>query len=173
MNVTIETPHAKVNVDMPAIKASNLIMLAFEYANRFDSELEDTATVERNQEDEKRFGPDEAPNLHVPAMELLPSINNSTPQQGYKGFLLIKCACCGKVKGFNAKEPLYHYHCNNCDGVTELGNLKVAYLDCKCGARWKYRTNITDEQFDYVCLNCNNIISAILNSRRNTYVTIK
>lgn len=172
MNVRIETPYAKVNVDMSAAGASNLIMQAFEYATKDDSKLEYTATTEQDLEDERYLDPDEAHNLYVQATEPLPHINNRISREQYKGFLLIKCTCCGKVKGFNTKEPLSHYQCSNCGGFTELNDLKMAYLDCKCGARWKYRTNITDEQFDYSCLNCNNTISARLNSRRNTYVTI-
>ena len=38
--------------------------------------------------------------------------------------------------------------------------------------RYKYKTNITDETFEYNCLNCGSPVDLELNSRRNTYVTI-
>lgn len=90
----------------------------------------------------------------------------------YRGFLLIKCQHCGKVKGFCSKTPMSKYTCE-CGKVTPLHGLKPAHLHCKCGSYWKYKTNITDETFDYNCLNCGNPVSMQLNSRRNTYVTIE
>lgn len=89
----------------------------------------------------------------------------------YKGFLLIKCQHCGKIKGFCPKEPISEYRCK-CGGSTPLINLVPAHLNCKCGSHFKYKTNITDERFEYNCLECGSPVDLELNSRRNTYVTI-
>lgn len=90
----------------------------------------------------------------------------------YKGFLLIKCEHCGKVRGFCSKTPITSSKCD-CGGRTELHGLKRAFLKCsKCGNQFKYQTNITDEVFDYSCLNCGSPVDLQLNKRGDTYVTI-
>lgn len=85
--------------------------------------------------------------------------------------MLIKCEHCGKLKGFCAKTPITEFTCE-CGEKTELHDLKVAHLHCKCGSNWKYKTNVTDDTFDYNCLNCGSPVDLELNNRRNTYVTI-
>lgn len=89
----------------------------------------------------------------------------------YKGFLMIKCEKCGTVKGFCAKTPISEYKCE-CGGKTKLHDLKMVHLHCKCGSHFKYKTNITDERFEYNCLTCGSPVDLELNGRRNTYVTI-
>lgn len=90
----------------------------------------------------------------------------------YKGFLLIRCEECGKLKGFCAKQPMSEYRCD-CGHTTELHALKAAHLKCKCGSSFTYNTNITDEQFDYPCLNCGSPVDLALNRRRDTYITVE
>lgn len=86
--------------------------------------------------------------------------------------MLIKCEHCGKVRGFCSKTPITSSKCD-CGGRTELHGLKRAFLKCsKFGNQFKYQTNITDEVFDYSCLNCGSPVDLQLNKRGDTYVTI-
>jgi len=92
-------------------------------------------------------------------------------KQEYKGFLLIKCGHCGKIKGFCIKTSISEFICD-CGGKTELKDLKAVFLNCKCGRNYKYYTNVTDETFETKCLNCGSPIDLKFNNRRNNYVTI-
>lgn len=94
-----------------------------------------------------------------------------TQEEGYKGFLLIKCEKCGKIKGFCSKHSLRYYECE-CGHRTELGDMRPLHLHCKCGSYYKYQTNVQDAEFSYHCLNCGSPVDLELNGRRNAYVTI-
>lgn len=177
MQVTIKTQFGEMNFDIPTERVTDLIQRAFEYAT--GQQVQNTAPVAPEQPKVKTpenkahrrvdslFG--NFRGMAVPEKNLQPGEQHE-PEE-YKGFLLIKCKHCGKVKGFCAKTPITEYTCE-CGGKTELHNLKPAFLNCKCGERYKYKTNITDETFDYNCLNCGSPVDLELNSRRNTYATI-
>ncbi len=92
-------------------------------------------------------------------------------QREYKGFLLVKCESCGKVRGFCSKSPVTHFTCN-CGHYTELHDLRTVRLRCKCGSAFTYRTNITEERFDFPCLNCGNPVDLELNKHGTAYDTI-
>ena len=91
----------------------------------------------------------------------------------YKGFLMIKCDCCGEVKGFCAKKPIDKYFCNTCKESTPLVDLKPMYMDCDCGKHYKYKTNLSDESVEYECINCGKPRTMVLNRRKTAYVTEK
>lgn len=93
------------------------------------------------------------------------------PDEEYRGFLLIKCEKCGAVKGFCAKNPITRYRCS-CGHETPLHDLRPAHLECKCGQRYTYRTNIGERMFSYNCLNCGSPVDLELNKRETAYVTI-
>ena len=63
-----------------------------------------------------------------------------TTPKTYKGFLLIRCAQCGDLRGFCAKQPISSYRCAACGGETPLHDLTSAHIRCKCGKSFKYRT---------------------------------
>lgn len=159
MKLSITTPFGEMNFEMPQEKASDIIQRAMQYAAE-----------------------QPAKQLEVDAQKTLPSTpqavaepeeaqaENLEPQE-YRGFLLIKCKHCGKIKGFCTKNPISEFTCE-CGGKTELHDLKPAFLKCKCGSQYKYKTNITAETFDYNCLHCGSPVDMELNSRRNTYVTV-
>lgn len=88
----------------------------------------------------------------------------------YTGFLLIKCAACGEVSGFNAKRPIYASRCKKCGGETLLEKLRMAYLNCGCGKSYSYKTNIQEAEFEYPCLACGKPIRVQLNWRGTAYV---
>lgn len=50
--------------------------------------------------------------------------------------------------------------------------MKPAFLKCKCGGQFKYKTNATEEVFDFPCLKCGNPVDLQLNKRGDAYVTI-
>ena len=89
----------------------------------------------------------------------------------WHGFLILQCEECGRVRAFNAKREIYAYKCG-CGAETPLENLKPLYLRCKCGAEWRYKTNLQDETTEHKCIRCGNIVKMRLNSRyslRNAY----
>lgn len=92
-------------------------------------------------------------------------------QEGYSGFLLIKCEKCGKVKGFCAKKELKSYRCE-CGHETCLENLRPLYLRCQCGAEYRYKTNLQTSVYTQNCLHCGNPVDIKLNNRKTAYVTI-
>lgn len=57
-----------------------------------------------------------------------------TTPKTYKGFLLIRCAQCGELRGFCAKQPISSYRCATCNGETPLHDLTSAHIRCKCGS---------------------------------------
>ena len=49
-----------------------------------------------------------------------------TAPKTYKGFLLIRCAQCGELRGFCVKQPISSYRCAACGGETPLHDLTSA-----------------------------------------------
>ena len=96
-----------------------------------------------------------------------------TEPKKYKGFLLIRCDRCGKLRAFNARNPISEYRCSECGAITPLPDLKMAYMDCTCGAHFKYKTNETAMEIRYNCLDCGKKVKMNLNSRGTTYVTAR
>jgi len=91
----------------------------------------------------------------------------------YRGFLYIKCPKCGEARGFNAKNEIGRYYCNSCGTSSELpANLTPLFVNCECGRRFKYMTNITEDLFDIPCLNCGSPVPVQYNPRSNSYETI-
>lgn len=187
MKLSITTPFGEMNFEMPQEKASDIIQRAMQYAaeqpakqpevdaQKTPPSIPQAATespkpIKGGNKPHRRvdslFGDFKAPTTKLGEEQ----VENEEPQE-YRGFLLIKCNHCGKIKGFCAKNPISQFTCE-CGGKTELHDLKPAFLKCKCGSQYKYKTNVTDERFDYGCLNCGSPVDMELNSRRNTYVTV-
>ena len=89
----------------------------------------------------------------------------------YKGFLLIKCQGCGEMRSFCAKTPIHTYICN-CGEETPLGELQEAYAKCKCGKKWRYLTNATDNVIESRCIECGMPLDMMYNSRKKQYVPL-
>ena len=83
----------------------------------------------------------------------------------YKGFLLIRCAQCGELRGFCAKQPISFYRCATCNGETPLHDLTSAHIRCKCGKIFKYRTNIEEDSITYNCLSCGAPVDLVYNKK--------
>lgn len=181
MEITMKTPFGELNFNMPEKQALEFIQSAFRYSVTKEPEEISQEAPHVAQEQPKAPRPINKPQSRVERIfgdfraakqeEKEPEKAQEHEPEEYKGFLLIKCEHCGKIKGFCAKTPISEFVCD-CGGKTELYGLKPAHLHCKCGSNWKYKTNITDETFYYNCLNCGSPVDLELNSRRNTYVTI-
>lgn len=182
MQITMKTPYGDMNFDMPSEKVSDLIQKAFLYAagGQQPENIPQEAPY-LSQERPKEVQPENKPHRRIDSLfgdfrgsreeRREPEGQQEHEPEEYKGFLLIKCKHCGKLKGFCAKTPIREFSCE-CGGKTELHGLKMAHLHCKCGSHWKYKTNVTEEKIEYNCLNCGSPVDMELNSRRNTYVTI-
>lgn len=91
----------------------------------------------------------------------------------YKGFLLIRCAQCGELRGFCAKQPISSYRCATCGGETPLHDLTSAHIRCKCGKHFKYRTNWDEDVFTYSCLSCGAPVDLAYNKKARAYQTVR
>lgn len=90
----------------------------------------------------------------------------------YKGFLLIRCEECGAVEAYCAKKETYAFRCRKCKAQTPLEKLRPAYMRCKCGEEFRYKTNITDKQLVHTCISCGAPVDMELNRRGTAYVTV-
>lgn len=92
-------------------------------------------------------------------------------EAAYKGFLYIKCEKCGSVKGFFTRTPIKKNRCR-CGHETELRGLKPLYVNCKCGANFKYQTNLTDNVASIDCINCGSPVDLEYHDKKGVYSTI-
>lgn len=100
------------------------------------------------------------------------AVRKPMQEECYKGFLMIQCEDCGKVRGFYAKNPQSVYYCE-CGCQTKLKGLRPMYPKCvKCGNTFKYMTNIEQSHIEYSCLDCGSPIDLELNKRGDTFVTV-
>ena len=81
------------------------------------------------------------------------SLSENEPEQ-YRGFLLIRCEHCGKIRAYCSNYP-------------------VTYHKCECGQRSYYRTNIEDPILDVNCISCGAPVAVEWNAKKKRYGTIK
>ncbi len=151
------------------------------YAQGMDIYLEDTATggtvwlTERSGSPEiKRHGNE--PGSRVSRMfGTEPTGQAQGFQNGgpYRGFLMVRCEKCGKLKAFCAKRETYSFRCDDCGHETPLENLRPMYMKCKCGKEYRYKTNLTDQNVSHACLSCHAPVDMVLNWRETAYVTVE
>lgn len=92
---------------------------------------------------------------------------------GYSGFLHIKCQHCGKEKTYCSKHRIKYYECKNCGERTELKDLVWLYTNCECGRNARYLTNMTEKAFDVCCVDCGQPVAVTYNRKKNQYETIQ
>ena len=92
---------------------------------------------------------------------------------GYSGFLHIKCRYCGKEKTYCSKHRLKYHKCEDCGERTDLKDLVPLYVNCECGTSKRYFTNRTDAAFDVNCINCGQPVAVKYNKKKNLYETIQ
>lgn len=177
MQITMQTPYGEMKFELAPDKATDLLQRAFQYAagQAPEGKAQETPPVLAERPKAQEPTPSTTkPQSRVERMfgDFRAKQQTAAEPEGYKGFLIVKCEECGKVKGFCAKQPIRQYVCE-CGGKTELRDLKMVRLKCKCGAQFNYKTNITDETFDFPCLECGNPVDLQLNKRGDTYVSLE
>ena len=150
-------------------------------------------TVAKNMEPEESANPEEPEEKELPLPALQEAVVPETetdmeipeteaeeyPEAGpgsgkYKGFMYIKCPECGKIKGFNAKKPTDHYHCDCCGERSEFKEpLVPLWVHCECGKGYKYLTNMEEPVFDINCLECGAPVTVQWNGKKRVYGTIR
>lgn len=91
----------------------------------------------------------------------------------YKGFMHIKCKACGEEKGFMMRKESDRYHCD-CGVVTEFREpLVPLFVNCECGGRFRYLTNVTESAFDINCLDCSMPVAVKWNEKKRVYEPIR
>lgn len=115
----------------------------------------------------------ESAQLSVPVPEK-PEVLSEFAAPKYKGFMYIKCPVCGKEKGLCMKKETDHYHCDSCGKRTEFEKpLVPLWVNCECGKRYKYLTNVTESLFDINCLDCGSPVAVKWNGDKQIYETIR
>lgn len=92
-----------------------------------------------------------------------------TLQEGYTGFLYIRCEHCEHDNGFCVKSPITESRCRDCGEKTVLENLHRAYFTCECGRHFGYLTNITDPMFEIKCIECGTPNAVFRNPKTGNY----
>lgn len=115
------------------------------------------------------IGPSEAE--HSASKTTASETSQDRPRE-YKGFLLIKCAECGDVHAFCAKQPVRTYRCAKCGAWTELKHMAPLRVVCECGHSYGYMTNLDYKQMDVTCFNCGAPVAVEWNERFGRYITI-
>lgn len=64
------------------------------------------------------------------------------------------------------------YFICDCGSRTDLDNMAPVFVHCKCGREFKYRTNRTEERFTMNCFACGAPVDLELNGKGDAYVTV-
>lgn len=117
---------------------------------------------------------EEEPDLRpVKSEEPIIEKHDDVADEGYKGFLYIKCEKCGLERAFCAKQKIKYSRCF-CNHNTKLHDLRNMYVECpNCGGKYKYKTNMTEKTFSLNCVGCGSPIDVEENARRSAYVPLK
>lgn len=194
MKVTITTPFARLQVDLTAERAANLMEEAL-FAAVPDTACQDVADLvqygtiiptiltkeEKPPVDEVKVSP---ANASVPAQEVqkvtIPEpdeftattagffAEEPTPDKGYRGFMHIKCDECHKERSFHMKWPIKEYRCE-CGHTQPLHGLSKIVAKCDCGWELKYYTNQDADAFEMTCPSCGEKILVKWNFRHKRY----
>lgn len=93
------------------------------------------------------------------------------PEEGYKGFLAIRCEKCGMLNTYCGRRKSDHYRCR-CGAITPLHDLVRVYVYCECRRSAVYRTNVTDPVFDINCIYCGAPVTMQWKKKHRCYQTI-
>lgn len=91
-------------------------------------------------------------------------------QGPYRGFLMIQCPECGEIDGYNARRPTYSIHCRTCGAEAALEHLRPLHINCACGARWTYLTNVQANEWRVRCIRCQAVNVARMGRRGTAYI---
>lgn len=92
----------------------------------------------------------------------------------YHGFLYIRCEICGKITGYYAGKNTDSYYCKECGSRTLFTEpLIPMQVNCKCGSRFRYRTNLTEKTAEMPCLECGAPVPMRYNGKKKEYQTME
>lgn len=175
MRVSINTPIARLSVELEDQYAVAMMQAALAAAVLSDVNTEEAeaeadvsyeeaiAAVETAEQQEQRVEaaePDEAP-AELPK-----------PENGYRGFLHMKCGHCHKEKSFHIKWPLKEYRCE-CGKVTPLRDISVVEARCSCGWKLNCYTNQDADSFELKCVSCGEPVLVKWDFRKRQYEGVK
>lgn len=169
MKISLNSPVARLAVDLPEEHVTALLRMALNYASGMTGDIElDEKPVKAPAEKIVVAAP---ATIHKAPTEPAGEIQKPAPK-AYTGYLYVKCESCGKTKGFCVKTPIKRHSCE-CGHATALENLKPMTAKCKCGAYFKYLTNLTDTVVSIDCHKCGAPVDLEYHEKNNEYTTIK
>lgn len=164
MSILIKTDNKQLRLKLTENEESKLFMELMQTALGFNF---GTRELKHTSKPAEQI-PETFPELTVKPQE------SNTEESGYKGFLLMECKHCGKIKAFCAKEKINKYFCSDCGETTEFENpLVKLYMNCKCGRISTYWTNITTDIMDVTCIECGAPVPVKYNGKKNIYETLR
>lgn len=181
MQITLTAPYGmKMKLELPEEKVSDFMRMVFLYGSKAEPEGAQTAGEDLR----AATGHTNSPKGKARREErTLDGSDTSKPEaaviepafqgkpKGYIGFLAIRCESCGEIRSFCTKSFISKSYCK-CGHATKLRGLKPLVLECKCGRKYRYQTNVDEECFDLACFNCGNPVDLKLNKHGDAYVTI-
>lgn len=181
MKVRVSMPEASVAIDFEEGKALevfgklNEVLLAMKKKGKSSMPEEIVVPVKAVIKPEVKILPKaEVPSLPVPSILEEPEDLSESVAPKYKGFVYIKCPVCGKERGTCFKKESDHYHCDGCGSRSEFEKpLVPLFVNCECGKRFKYLTNMTESLFDISCLDCGAPVTVKWNEDKRIYESIR
>lgn len=180
MKVRVSMPEASIAIDFEEGKAMevfgklNEVLLAMKKKGKVPAQEEIVVPIKAVIKPDVKILPKvEVPPLPVPILEEQEDLSESAAPK-YKGFVYIKCPVCSKERGLCMKKESNHYHCDGCGSRSEFEKpLVPLWVNCECGKRFKYLTNMTDPMFDINCLDCGAPVAVKWNEDKLVYETIR
>lgn len=91
----------------------------------------------------------------------------------YNGFLYIKCRKCGEIHAFCSRTHTDNSICQMCGSKTHFHEpLRPLYINCECGQRSRYMTNLKEDLLDVPCIECKAPVAVAYNQRKKIYFSI-
>lgn len=174
MKIRLSTQGMSLNVEVPEIKAMmvyrGLAEKLLMHAGPQEVQTPKTIVIKPPMPTEAIKPPTEAETQENP---ILPEAEDEPKNDGYTGFMKIRCSKCGKERTFCSKTPLTYFKCMECGTKTEFVGLAKLYADCRCGRNSYYFTNIEDAEIDVKCIDCGTAIKTEWDVAKKCYRTVK
>ncbi|WP_312428342.1 hypothetical protein [Lacrimispora sp.] len=180
MKVRVSMPEASIAIDFEEGKAMevfgklNEVLLAMKKKGKAPVPEEPVIQVKTVFEPKEKDLPKREISPFPTPVWMEPEEVSTSAMPKYKGFVYIKCPVCGKEKGLCMKKESDHFHCDSCGKRSEFEKpLVPLFLNCECGKRFKYLTNMTESLFDINCLGCGAPVAVKWNGDKQIYESIK
>lgn len=113
--------------------------------------------------------------VHTPTPK--PPMEKTEPEppgeiRPWSGFVHIRCDHCHKESTVCLRTPTRQYMCRECGNTMNLPDSTTAYINCECGFKGRYITNITDWFFDIPCVQCGRPNTVKFLPGKNFYIPI-